>query len=119
MPSMKAHTLAAQCTPELAGLPVIKKRGRPATGKALTPAERQSRYRRHRQFIDTGERMRLTIKRLAEQFDLSESDITRALLRFALCNRNWAQTGFASLPEKKQAPYGAHVLLRCRQSCLD
>lgn len=79
------------------------KRGRPKTGKALTNAERQKRYRARHKSVDTGETMAATIKRLADQFDLTESEVTRHLLRFALCNRNWAQTGFPLSVTKKEA----------------
>lgn len=41
----KEITPAAQATPELPGL---KRRGRPATGKAMTNAERQAKYRASR-----------------------------------------------------------------------
>lgn len=82
-------------TDELPGLPQPpKKRGRPKQADSLTNAERQARFRAKRLQAETGERIAATIKRLAHDFDLTESDVTRHLLRFALCNRNWGQTGF-------------------------
>lgn len=88
---MKTDTLTA----ELPGLPCPPaKRGRKPSGNAMTNAERQARYRAQRQLIDTGERMAATIRKLAADFDLTTDEVTRHLLRFALCNRNWAQTGF-------------------------
>lgn len=77
---------------ELPGVP--KRRGRPVSGKAMSNSQRQKKYRQRHKSVETGETMAATIKRLAVQFDLSESVVTRELLRFALCNRNWAVTGF-------------------------
>lgn len=82
-------------TDELPGLPPPpKKRGRPKKDDSLTNAERQARWRAKRKTVETGERMAATITRLAHEFDLTEDEVTRHLLRFALCNRNWMQTGF-------------------------
>lgn len=82
-------------------LPGIRPRpGRRPTGKALSGAERQRRFRERHKFVNTGERIGATIKRLSEQFDIDELTITRELLRFALCNRNWSQTGFPSVADK-------------------
>lgn len=82
-------------TLELPGLPPLpKKRGRPATGTAMSPAERQRKYRQSHKPIDLGERMGETVRKLAEEFDLSINEVARELIRFALCNRNWKQTGF-------------------------
>lgn len=36
---------ADKATPELPGMPQVKKRGRPATGKAISSAERMKAYR--------------------------------------------------------------------------
>lgn len=90
----KIPNLAEQLTMTLPG--VAPKRGRRATGNAMTVAERQRRFRQRHKTIETGDRIGATIKRLADQFDLSELVVTRELLRFALCNRNWNQTGFPS-----------------------
>lgn len=87
--------LAKERTLNLPGVPAApKRRGRKPTGTALTNAQRQARYRARHKHIETGERIGATITALAKQFDLSEPVITRELLRFALCNRNWKQTGF-------------------------
>jgi len=87
-------------TAELPGLPPPpKRRGRKPTGKALSNAERQARFRAKRQQIETGERMTATIRKLADEFDLTTDEVTRHLLRFALCNRNWSQTGFPTVKE--------------------
>lgn len=70
--------------------------GRPKKAGALSNAERQRRHRAKCTKVETGERMAATISRLAAQFDLTESEVTRHLIRFALCNRNWTETGFPS-----------------------
>lgn len=75
---------------------VVRPVGRPKKPDALSNAERQRRFRAKTKTVETGERMAATISRLAREFDLSESEVTRHLLRFALCNRNWAETGFPS-----------------------
>lgn len=77
-------------------------RGRPVTGKAMTNAERQAKYRKSHVQVDTGERINTTINRLAAEFGLPKSYITKELIRFALCNRNWAQTGFPLRVTKKE-----------------
>lgn len=83
-------------TLELPGLPPPpKKRGRPKSKNSLTPAQRQRKYRQRVKAIDLGERMGATVKDLADEFDLSVSEVARELVRFALCNRNWKQTGFS------------------------
>ena len=82
-------------TMELPG--VAKRRGRRPTGKAKTGAQRQKEYRKRRALVPAGEAMPATIKRLADQFDLSSAQVTRELLRFALCNRDWSRLGFPSL----------------------
>lgn len=84
--------LAEQLTMTLPGVPA--KRGRPVTGTVLTNAERQRRWREKRATVVTGDRIAATIKRFAKEFDLTEDQVTRELLRFALCNRNWSRTGF-------------------------
>lgn len=75
---------------------VSRPAGRPRKPDALSNAERQRRYRAKHKNVETGERMAATIKRLAEAFDLTEPEVTRHLIRFALCNRNWNETGFPS-----------------------
>ena len=92
--------LAKERTLDLPGVPAAPKcRGRKPTGTALTNAQRLARYRARHKHIETGERIGATITALSKQFDLSELVITRELLRFALCNQNWKQTGFPSLRE--------------------
>jgi hypothetical protein len=85
-------------TLELPG--ITKRRGRPSTGKAKTGAQRQAAYRAKRMSVEASDRVKATIKRLAADFDLPVSDVTRALLQFALCNRNWQEEGFPSLLTK-------------------
>lgn len=68
--------------------------GRLRKPNAMTNAQRQAAYRKRHKFVDVGETMTATIKRFAKHFDLTEDQITRELIRFALCNRNWMQTGF-------------------------
>lgn len=98
----KENTIAAQKTPDLleslkAGTKAqrMAARGRPKKPDAMTNAERQAKFRASRAAVQVGDTMSATIKRLAGQFDLSEQEVTRELLRFALCNRNWSQTGFS------------------------
>lgn len=91
---MKATDRSALLTAELPGIPKAAKRGRPSTGKALSNAERQREYRKRHKSVDIGENMTATIKRFAKEFDLSEDQVTRELIRFALCNNNWGKTGF-------------------------
>jgi len=87
-------------------LPGVTRPGRKPKGeRPLTNAERQAAFRAKRLAIDAGNRMTATINSLAEQFDLTKDEIIQHLLRFALCNRNWKQTGFPTkLPtqENKQ-----------------
>lgn len=94
------RNLAQQLTLTLPG--VAPERGRPASGRAMTGAQRQKRYRQRHTMVETGERIGATIKRLAQQFELDELVVTRELLRFALCNRNWAQSGFPAIATAAQ-----------------
>lgn len=91
---MKATDKSAKFTDELPGMPKAVKRGRPCSPDSMSNAERQRRYRARHKSIDTGEKIAATISRFAKEFDLTEDQVTRELLRFALCNRNWNQTGF-------------------------
>lgn len=95
----KENTIAAQKTPDL----FPKKteiRGRPKKPDALTNAQRQAKYRASRAAASVGDKMAQTIKKLSTEFDLTEQQVTRELLRFALCNRKWSQTGFNVTNEK-------------------
>lgn len=90
---MRSKTnLAQKLTMQLPGMP--GKAGRPCTGTAMTNAQRQQKFRKTHKSVDVGERINATISKLAKDFDLTEDQVTRELLRFALCNRNWNQTGF-------------------------
>lgn len=95
----KENTIAAQKTPDLFKKTEI--RGRPKKPDAMTNAQRQAKFRASRAAVQVGDTMSETIKRLAGQFDLTEQEVTRELLRFALCNRNWGQTGFSVTVTKK------------------
>lgn len=75
--------------------------GRPRKADAKTGAQRQAAYRKRHKSVDVGESMTATIKRFAKHFDLTEDQITRELIRFALCNKNWMQTGFPVAGNKK------------------
>lgn len=77
---------------QLPGMP--GKPGRPCTGTAMSNKERQRKYRQRHKYVDIGERMNVTITKLAKAFELTEDQVTRELIRFALCNRNWDRTGF-------------------------
>lgn len=89
---MKAADKSAAATADMFGTPA--KRGRPCSGKALSAADRQRKYRETHRAIETGPKIGETIRELAKEFDLTEGQVTRRLLGFALCNRNWRQTGF-------------------------
>lgn len=91
---MKATDKSAMLTEELPGMPRCVKRGRPCKDGALSNAERQRKYRESRKLVETGPKIAATISRFAQEFDLTEDQVTRELLRFALCNRNWRRTGF-------------------------
>lgn len=83
-------------------LPGVTRPGRKPKGdRPLTNAERQAAFRAKRIALETGERMANTIANLAAEFDLTKDEVIQHLLRFALCNRNWKQTGFPSTPSKK------------------
>lgn len=75
--------------------------GRPRKSNAMSNAERQAAYRKRHKSVDVGESMTATISRFAKHFDLTEDQITRELIRFALCNNNWMQTGFPLRGNKK------------------
>jgi len=60
----------------------------------MTNAERQAKFRAKHITLESGSRMATTIANLANEFDLSKEEVIQHLLRFALCNRNWRQTGF-------------------------
>lgn len=92
---MKASDKSATLTMELPGIPVFVKRGRPCSDNALSNAERQRKYQKSRKTVKIGEKIAATITRFAREFDLTEDQVTRELLQFALCNRNWSQTGFS------------------------
>lgn len=95
------ETIAGKHTMEL---PHVTRPGRKPKGeRPLTNAERQAAFRAKRIALETGERMATTIANLADEFDLTKDEVIQHLLRFALCNRNWKQTGFPST-NKKQSP---------------
>lgn len=85
---------------DISSAPLKNPVGRPVTGTALTNAQRQKLYRQRHITVPAGESIPATIDRLAAQFDLSKADVTRALLRFALCNRNWGLHGFPGVVSK-------------------
>lgn len=70
------------------------KRGRPPVPGSMTGAERQAKFRARRVSVELGEGMAETVRRYAAEFDLTENDVMRELVRFALTNRNWAKEGF-------------------------
>lgn len=78
-------------------LPGVTQPGRlPIGERPMTNAERQARHRAKHVKLESGSRMAATIADLAAEFDLSKEKVIQHLLRFALCNRNWRQTGFPS-----------------------
>lgn len=96
---MAKRNAAVDATLPLPG--ITRPRGRPRKPDALSNAQRQKAFRQRHVVAETGETMNATIRRLAVQFDLPVAHVTRELLRFALCNRNWAQTGFPVMSNKK------------------
>jgi len=70
-----------------------KKRGRPA-GSGKTNAERQAAFRASRILVPMGEQMTATVARFAHDFDMTQGEVIKELIRFALTNRNWKETGF-------------------------
>lgn len=93
-------SIAGQNTLEL---PHVTRPGRKPKGeRPLTNAERQANFRAKRVALETGERMANTIANLAAEFDLTKDEVIQHLLRFALCNRNWKQTGFPSTIKQKE-----------------
>lgn len=93
-------SIAGQNTLEL---PHATRPGRKPKGeRPLTNAERQAAFRAKRVALETGERMANTIANLAAEFDLTKDEVIQHLLRFALCNRNWKQTGFPSTIKQKE-----------------
>ena len=84
-------------------LPHVTRPGRKPKGeRPMTNAERQAAFRAKRVALETGERMANTIANLAAEFDLTKDEVIQHLLRFALCNRNWKQTGFPSTNKQKE-----------------
>lgn len=93
-------SIAGQNTLEL---PHVTRPGKKPKGeRPLTNAERQAAFRAKRVTLETGERMANTIANLAAEFDLTKDEVIQHLLRFALCNRNWKQTGFPSTIKQKE-----------------
>jgi hypothetical protein len=92
-------SIAGQQTMKLKG---VTNRGRKPKGeRPMTNAERQRAFRAKRLEIETSEQIGSTIKRLASDFEISKDEVINHLLRFALCNRNWNQTGFPTARENK------------------
>lgn len=84
-------------------LPNVTRPGRKPKGeRPMTNAERQAAFRAKRIALEAGNRMANTIASLAEEFDLTKDEVIQHLLRFALCNRNWKQTGFPSTIKQKE-----------------
>lgn len=73
-----------------------KRRGRPR--KYASDAERKAAYRAGKSRIDYTDKPEITatISRLAEQFEVGQNEVLQELVRFALCNRDWARMGFAA-----------------------
>ena len=95
------ESAAGQATLEL---PHVTRPGRKPKGdRPLTNAERQAAFRAKRVALETGERMAATIANLAQEFDLTKDEVIKHLLRFALCNRNWKQTGFPTTISRKES----------------
>lgn len=89
---MRETIKAAKLTPDL--FTAKTHRGRPPKAGSLTGAERQAKFRAARITVNLGETMADTVRRYANEFDLSIDDVMRELVRFALTNNNWSKTGF-------------------------
>lgn len=74
-----------------------KRTGRPPKAVTLTNAERQRRYREKRVALVVGVRMTATVQELAALYEMTTSEVTAHLVRFALCNKNWKRDGFPSV----------------------
>lgn len=85
-------SIVGQCTLELPG--VTRPGRKPKGDRPMTTAQRQAVFRKKRILLDTGSQMATTINDLANEFDLTKDEVMQHLLRFALRNRNWKQTGF-------------------------
>lgn len=88
----KANDISARATPDL--ITGKKSVGRTPKPGALTVAQRQAKFRAERVQVKLGETMAATVTELASEFDMTIDEVMQSLLRFALCNRNWRQTGF-------------------------
>lgn len=73
-----------------------RKRGRPRKPDATTNAQRVAAYKAQRIYIKLGP-MAETVRKMADHFEISFDDAMRSLVQYALCNRNWWQTGFPLL----------------------
>ncbi|MGY8590922.1 hypothetical protein QRO08_10025 [Paracidovorax citrulli] len=73
-----------------------KRVGRPR--KYASDADRKAAYRAGKARIDYTDKpeIKATISKLAEQFEVGENEVLQELVRFALCNRDWARMGFAA-----------------------
>lgn len=87
----KSTDVSARNTPDLITGKV--QRGRTPKPDSLTNAQRQAKFRAERLQVKVGARMASTVRALADEFDVSIDDVARALLQYALCNRNWRQSG--------------------------
>lgn len=88
----KQSTGAALLTADL--LTGARRRGRPPKVDSMTNAQRQAKFRASRLLVPMGETMTATISRFAKDFEMTETEVTKELIRFALTNRNWSKTGF-------------------------
>jgi hypothetical protein len=78
---------------DTAAITETKKAGRPA--KHADAAARQRAYRAANavKSIRLDGKLAPTIAKLAEQFETTETHVINNMLRFALVNKNWTQTG--------------------------
>ncbi len=90
-----------------------KKRGRPA--KYANAAERQAAFRARntvKTFAIDG-KVAPTIAKLAETFDLDQTEVLNHLLKFALANRDWnraGMTGWAKVDRRCTTTNGKRAL---------
>jgi hypothetical protein len=70
-----------------------KRKGRPATHASA--AARKAAYRANKARIDFTDKPAIaaTIDEIAAALDCSKNELMQSLVRFALANRNWTQTG--------------------------
>lgn len=96
-------------TPELPGIPAQKKRGRPASGKAMTAAERMRRYREGLKAAGPNESMMLNaLNHLFKSLERAKDAEAYYRIKGATLALNWAN--LISDDEKDRADEWAYCV---------